>query len=106
MFHRQCDRASGGTQIPAKILLIATSFAVGGMRSLAAQESLSIPGDENLQEVIVTAQKRAQNLQDVPLAVSTLYGEALAERHVTNLLELQTIVPNVSLQQRLASGVV
>ena len=34
-----------------------------------------------LEEVIVTAQKRAENLQDVPISVSTMSGEKIQEHH-------------------------
>lgn len=48
-----------------------------------------------LEEVIVTAQKREQNLQDVPIAVSAFSGEMLAESGVKDILDLQAIVPSL-----------
>jgi iron complex outermembrane recepter protein len=48
-----------------------------------------------LEEVIVTAQKREQNLQDVPIAVSAITGEMLAESGVKDILDLQTTVPSL-----------
>lgn len=54
-----------------------------------------------LEEVMVTAQKREQNLQDVPIAVSAFTGEMLAESGVKDVLDLQSTVPSlrVSTQQ-------
>ncbi|MEH6591870.1 MAG: TonB-dependent receptor [Halioglobus sp.] len=48
-----------------------------------------------LEEVIVTAQKREQNLQDVPIAVSAITGEMLAESGVKDILDLQSTVPSL-----------
>ncbi|MEH6583597.1 MAG: TonB-dependent receptor plug domain-containing protein, partial [Halioglobus sp.] len=48
-----------------------------------------------LEEVIVTAQKREQNLQDVPIAVSAFTGEMLAESGVKDIIDLQASVPSL-----------
>jgi len=58
-----------------------------------AQESLEI------EEVIVTAQKREQSLQDVPVSVSVVTGEAISETGIANLDELSTHVPNLSISE-------
>ncbi len=49
-----------------------------------------------LEEVIVTAQKRAQNLQDVPISVTALDSSALEELGITNFEEYINMLPNVS----------
>ena len=38
-----------------------------------------------LEEVIVTAQKRAENLQDVPISVSTVSGEKIQDNTILNI---------------------
>lgn len=50
-------------------------------------------------DIIITARKRAERLQDVPLAVSAFDRIAIAEKAATNLLALSTSVPNVRLEQ-------
>lgn len=50
-----------------------------------------------LEEVIVTAQKRAQSLQDVPIAISAFTQQDLAERGVSEVSQLQNFTPNVHL---------
>ncbi len=52
-----------------------------------------------LEEVIVTAQKREQSLQDVPVSVSVVTGDAISQTGMTNLDELSTHVPNLSIQE-------
>jgi iron complex outermembrane recepter protein len=50
-----------------------------------------------IQEIVVTAQKRAENVQDVPIAISAFTAEALSERAVTSVAALSNIAPNVTL---------
>ena len=52
-----------------------------------------------LEEVVVTAQKRSQSLQDVPISVSAVSGERMRDTQITNLESLTTFVPNFSMNQ-------
>ncbi|GAB1262150.1 TonB-dependent receptor [Aurantivibrio plasticivorans] len=49
-----------------------------------------------LDEVIVTAERREGNLQDVAIAVSALSSEELSIKQVDNIGDLQSLVPNLS----------
>jgi iron complex outermembrane recepter protein len=57
------------------------------------------PAEETggIQDIVVTAQKRAENVQDVPIAISAFTAEALSERAVTSVASLSAIAPNVTL---------
>ena len=58
------------------------------------------PADEDnggIKEILVTAQKRAENVQDVPIAISAFTADALQERAVTSVASLSNIAPNVTL---------
>lgn len=48
-----------------------------------------------LEEMIVTAQKRAESLQDVPLSVAAVTGEKLEDAGVENLEDLTVHLPNI-----------
>lgn len=48
-----------------------------------------------LQQVVVTAQKRAENLQEVPLSVSATTGEMLERLHQQDLSQITGTIPNV-----------
>jgi len=48
------------------------------------------------EEIIVTAQKREQRLQDVPISVSVLTGDKIEEAGIDNLDDLALYVPNFS----------
>ncbi|WKD48269.1 TonB-dependent receptor [Microbulbifer spongiae] len=51
-----------------------------------------------LEEIIVTAQKRQQSLQEVPVAVSAFDEDALQQNGVTDVTDLQKLAPNTTLQ--------
>ena len=51
-----------------------------------------------LEEVVVTAQKREQSLQDVPIAVSALSGDALADAGIQNIVDISRQVPSLEVQ--------
>jgi len=50
-----------------------------------------------LEEVIVTAQKRAQSLQDVPISIQAVDGEAIAKANISRLQDLSDNMPNVTI---------
>ncbi|MCK5750046.1 MAG: TonB-dependent receptor plug domain-containing protein, partial [Oricola sp.] len=54
-------------------------------------------GYAQVDTITVTAQKREENVQDVPIAVSAFDGQSLQERAVTSVSGLSNITPNVSL---------
>lgn len=60
-----------------------------------AQEAQS--NDGGIAEIVVTAQKRAENVQDVPIAISAFTAEAMQERGVTDVSSLSNLAPNVTL---------
>jgi len=49
-----------------------------------------------LQEVTVTAQRRAQSLQDVPIAITAFTAEQLEQRQVFNTYDLVRNIPNLT----------
>jgi iron complex outermembrane receptor protein len=51
-----------------------------------------------LEEVIVTARKREENLQETPVAVTALNATALRDAGVRNLYDLNQIAPNIEVQ--------
>lgn len=51
-------------------------------------------GSSALDEIIVTAQKREQSLQDVPISIQVVSGAQLADRGIRNFQDASTLVPN------------
>lgn len=54
---------------------------------------------EGLEEVIVTARKREQGLQDVSVAVSALTGQDIANAQIRNSEDLSYLIPSLNLQR-------
>ena len=73
--------------------LVAATVTIAALTAPAqAAEDTSV-----LEEIVITAQKRAQNVQDVPIAVSAFTAEGLQERAVTSVAALSSLAPNVTL---------
>lgn len=58
---------------------------------LAAEQGDDAKG--GLGEIVVTAQRRSENLRDVPIAVTALSGEALARLHANNISRVEFATP-------------
>ncbi len=52
-----------------------------------------------LEEIVVTATKRAQTLQDIPIAVTVTSGETIEKAQIQDLLDLQSVVPSLRVSQ-------
>ena len=68
------------------VLLAATALSFSGVTGAYAQE---------VDQIVVTAQKKEQSLQDVPFTVSATTGERLDELRVHDVLDLQAITPGL-----------
>jgi outer membrane receptor protein involved in Fe transport len=55
--------------------------------------------DEDDDVIVVTAQKREQNLQDVPIAISAIGNEKLDQLQVSELADVVKFLPSVTIQQ-------
>ncbi|MDT9600538.1 TonB-dependent receptor [Sphingosinicella rhizophila] len=53
--------------------------------------------DTGLEEIVVTAQKRSENLQNVPISITALTGESLENIQATSLQALQGSIPNTQI---------
>ncbi|KRA56631.1 hypothetical protein ASD79_16305 [Caulobacter sp. Root655] len=67
----------------------------------AAQAANSVV---SIDEIVVTAQKRAENVQDVPLAITAVRGETLAAMNITQPQQLSLIDPSVRFKQSLSNS--
>jgi iron complex outermembrane receptor protein len=54
--------------------------------------------DAGLQEVIITAQFRQENLQDTALAITAVSGEQLESQGLTNVTDLGLVIPNANIR--------
>ncbi len=90
-----------------KLRLNPLAAAIAFVSGTVAIPQMTIAQEESglqLEEVIVTAQKREQSLQDVPVAVSALTGTDLAIRGTGNIAELAQEVPSLTLEASRATN--
>lgn len=66
-----------------------------GVASPAWAQADPQPANDGTQDIVVTAQRRAQSLLDVPIAISAIGGDTLANKGITNSASLATAVPNL-----------
>ena len=78
---------------PSLTLAVAAILASSQV-ARAQDQSATVPG--GLEEIVVTAQKREQSLQEVPLSVAAFTGEMLDRAGVDSILEVSRLVPNLS----------
>lgn len=79
-------------------LALTVVMATGLTPILMAQQSTDQDSYELiLEEVIVTAQKREQNLLEVPVSAVVIPNAKITEANIYNLEELQTYVPNLTI---------
>ncbi|WP_426165938.1 TonB-dependent receptor [Sandarakinorhabdus sp. DWP1-3-1] len=87
------------------LLCTAALFAVAAMAPAAAQTATAAAGAASdaptgePTEIVVTAQKRSERLQDVPLAVSVVSGDVLARQGAVNLEGAQYLVPSLNFRK-------
>lgn len=73
------------------------SFALGFLLIAGAEESQAQqPGAFYIEEVIVTARKREENVQDIPISISAFTGETLEQRQISSSEKLSQVTPNLT----------
>lgn len=80
-------------------------LAAGLQASIAyTQESPDDTRSAGLEEVVVTAQKRSESLQDTPLAVSAVTADTIVARGISDVGSLNAIAPNLVISQTALSS--
>ncbi len=77
-------------------LALAIAAAVGSTSAPTASAQTASSASNELEEVIVTATRRNENLQNVPIAITALTSSTLAELNVQTLEDFVKYLPNVS----------
>ncbi len=71
--------------------------------SLAQVASASVAADEGLEDIVVTAQKRDQNMQSVPVSVTALSAESIANQRIAEFADLTRAAPSLTITQTTSS---
>lgn len=75
-------------------VFLIVNFAMGFLSFASAQED---KGEFTLQPVVVTAERRPQKLETVPVSAAVLTGANLQNRGVNNILDLQQVTPSLAI---------
>src|SRR5260370_38385126 len=75
---------------------IAAILGGGSLGHTLPARAADAPSADQNQEIMVTAQRRTENVQDVPIAIQALSGETLSQLNITNFDEMVRYLPNVS----------
>ncbi len=99
--------------------MLKTSLVLGALTTSAAFAQTTTPASDSaappaaaasaaskveLDAVVVTSQKRKEDIRKVPLSVSAITGEALQDAHINDFTDLTRNVPNVSFTTQAGAG--
>jgi iron complex outermembrane receptor protein len=70
------------------------ALCIGSLYGSAAMAQSTAPA--GIEEIIVTAQKRSERVQDVPIAISAFTASQIENKNIGSLLDLSSLAPNLS----------
>ena len=80
--------------------------AVACAQAAAATPSADAQGSGSVAEVVVTAQKREQRLQDVPISIEVVSAQKLSDFHATDFKSIMNYTPNVFVESTAGDDVI
>jgi iron complex outermembrane recepter protein len=98
--HQYASKARSGPAIGG----VATRLLACAAASLLTTSLWAADQPTGLEEIVVTATKRQENIQDAPLAVQAFSGEQLSAINAVDVNDWVHLVPGLSLQDNGASG--
>jgi iron complex outermembrane recepter protein len=89
---------------PMRLPLGLMALGLGLAGWSGAQQAQDSASGDSLGEIVVTAQKRAENLRDVPISISVLEGSVLEQQHVQGFDAITRMTPGVSFSAGAGEG--
>lgn len=80
-----------------------TSTALGGLFLAGTSASAQVLGDEN-NEIVVTAQKRSENLQDVSISITAFTSESIDNLGLSDSVDIVSQVPSLNVGTPVGEG--
>lgn len=90
------------SRIPLFISTLASALATVSVAHAAADGSTV----QMLEEVVVTAQKREEKLQDVPISITAISSEEIANRGIDGVAGLNSLAPNLMFRPSAGSNLI
>jgi iron complex outermembrane receptor protein len=79
----------------ASVVLIWSGHTQAADTGATSPEAKAAADASPLEEIVVTARRRAENLQDVPVAVSVISAETITQRNIINPKDIATVTPGL-----------
>ena len=80
----------------ARSVFVSSASALAVLAASPVFAQVTEQNDSGIETIIVTAQRQAESLQDVPIAVSAFSSDALERQQIENSSDLQLTLPNVT----------
>ncbi len=84
--------------------LLALTIAIPSFAQQAPQAAPQPAEEDTSADIIVTASKRAQTLQDTPISVAVASAQQIEQSQIRDLIDLQTLVPSLKVGQLQSSA--
>lgn len=105
---RARGEAKGGRMMRRARLMASSVIATFGVTAVLpagpAFAEDTVHAGRGLEEIMVTARKRDENLQDTPISVAAFSGEALEQRGLSNIAQMAEFTPNLTFQTGASLG--
>ena len=86
----------GGAQAQTGVAAVADASSAGTQTTQAGEQPPEAQS-AGLADIVVTAQRRQQTLQEVPVSVAVIDASLVQQQHITNISGLGEIVPNLAI---------
>ncbi|MBT2186088.1 TonB-dependent receptor [Sphingobium nicotianae] len=83
----------------SSVAVIAQLCLAAPIHAQTADAAEAVAAEEDVGEIIVTAQKRSERLQDVPVAITAVTGDALLNRGIADTKNLTQVAPSLTFGQ-------
>jgi iron complex outermembrane recepter protein len=72
------------------------AMAFSSMSTVAFAQEAAVSDEGGLEDIIVTARKRSEGVQDVPVAVTAISEQVIRERDITSIEKVAAMTPNLN----------
>lgn len=76
------------------VIALAVANVLTIQTAMAAEATQSV--EEEIERIVVTSTKRIQNIQEVPLSVTSVSGDTLVDMQITDILSLEKAIPGLT----------
>ncbi len=90
--------------VTAMVLTAGSAVEALAQQAPAPADAASAPKTTTLDAVLITAQKRKEDVRKVPLSVSVVSGDAIQDQHINDINDLTRAIPNLSFSSQGGAG--